>query len=102
MSKKVTDVVAYLTPIGLILAFVLGDRQASRFHLNQALVIWLAGVLVNIVVWICDFIPLVGGLAALLGGIADLGLFVLWIIGLASAISGTEKQVPLLGGISLL
>lgn len=39
MSKRTTDVVAYLSWIGLLVAFVAGDRGASRFHLNQSLVI---------------------------------------------------------------
>ena len=45
MSKKLTDVVAYLSWIGLLIAFVAGDRENCKFHLNQSLVIWLAGVL---------------------------------------------------------
>ena len=44
MSKKLTDVVAYLSWIGLLIAFVAGDRENCKFHLNQSLVIWLAGV----------------------------------------------------------
>ena len=43
MSKKTTDIVAYITWIGLIVALLVGDRQGSRFHMNQALVIWLVG-----------------------------------------------------------
>lgn len=35
MDKRTTDVVAYLTWVGLIIAFVAGDRERSRFHLNQ-------------------------------------------------------------------
>lgn len=37
MDKKVTDIVAYLTWVGLIIAFVAGDKEASKFHLNQSL-----------------------------------------------------------------
>ena len=37
MNKRTTDIVAYLTWIGLVVAFVAGDRQRSKFHLNQAL-----------------------------------------------------------------
>ena len=48
MSKRTTDVVAYLSWIGLLAAFVMGDRAASRFHLNQSLTIWLAGTVAGI------------------------------------------------------
>ena len=45
MDAKTTGIVAYITWIGLVIAFVLGDREGAKFHLNQALVIWLAGLL---------------------------------------------------------
>lgn len=102
MSKKTADIVAYLTPIGLILAFILGNREESRFHLNQALVLVLAEVLLNVVIRVFGFIPLVGTLVGIVGGLVNFVLFILWVIGFASAIQGTEKKVPLLGEISLL
>ena len=43
MDAKTTGIVAYITWIGLVLAFVLGDREGAKFHLNQALVIWAGG-----------------------------------------------------------
>ena len=54
MDAKTTGIVAYITWIGLVIAFVLGDREGAKFHLNQALVIWLAGLL--------SFIPCIGWL----------------------------------------
>lgn len=102
MSKRATDIVAYLTPIGLILAFLFGDREESRFHLNQALVLWLAGVLLNLIVRICGYIPLVGAFVAIVGWIINVALTISWIIGFISAITGTEKKIPILGEISLL
>ena len=95
MNKKLTDIVAYLTWVGLILAFLLGDRLGSRFHLNQALVIWLAITLVGVVAkvaWVGWIIGLVGGIFCA----------VCWFIGIVNAISGVEKPVPLLGQIKLL
>ena len=40
MNKQTTDIVAYLSWPGLLIAFFIGDRYGSRFHLNQSLVIW--------------------------------------------------------------
>ena len=31
MNKRTTDVVAYLTWVGLLIAFIMGARSASRF-----------------------------------------------------------------------
>ena len=102
MNKKTTDIVAYLTPLGFILAFLVGTKTESRFHLNQALVLILAEVLVEILDAILEHIPLVNVVASILLAIVAIGLFVLWIMGLVSAIKGEEKPVPVLGEIQLL
>ncbi len=102
MSKKTTDIVAYLSPIGLILAYIFGDRKNSKFHLNQALVLALADIILSVILRICDHIPLVRILTAVIGGLLGLVFLIFWIIGFASAISGTEKKVPILGEIVLL
>ena len=94
--------VVYLTPLGLILAFIFGDRENSRFHLNQALVLCIVDILLSVIIRICSHIPLVRVVTSAAGGLLGLVLFIFWIIGFASAISGTEKKVPILGEIELL
>lgn len=91
MDKKVTGIVAYLTWIGWVLALVLGDREGAKFHLNQALVLNLAGLVISIL----------SRFASILG-LVSLVVFVLWIMAFVGAIQGKEKAVPLLGGIVLL
>ena len=95
MDKKTTDIVAYLTWVGLIIAFIIGDREKSKFHLNQSLVIWLVGTVCGMLA----ALPLVGTLISVVGGIF---CFVCWFIGLIGAIQGTEKPVPVLGQFKLL
>ena len=80
MDAKTTGIVAYITWIGLVIAFVLGDREGAKFHLNQALVIWLAGLL--------SFIPCIGWLRGIF-------CFICAVMGFISA-GGTHCQ-PLLG-----
>ena len=65
MDKKVTSIVAYLSWIGLLIAFVAGDREGAKFHLNQSLVIWLAGIVLGVVM----IVPVLGWLVGLVGGI---------------------------------
>lgn len=79
MDAKTTGIVAYITWIGLVLAFVLGDREGAKFHLNQALVIWLAGLL--------SFIPCIGWLWGIF-------CFICAVMGFISAVNGEEKAVP--------
>ena len=95
MDKKTTDIVAYLTWVGLVIALVIGDRERSKFHLNQALVIWLAWSIFVIV----GKVPLVGGIIGAVGGLFCL---ICCFIGLIGAIQGEEKPVPFLGQFKLL
>lgn len=94
MSKKATGIVAYITWIGWLVAFFAGDREGAKFHLNQALVIALA----EIVVGILAYVPVVKYVA----GLISLFLFVCWIIGLIAACKEEEKEIPLIGGIKIL
>lgn len=96
MNKHATDIVAYLSWPGLLIAFLAGDRVGSRFHLNQSLVIWIAGTVIGIV---AKWTPLFGWLIGLVGG---LFCGVCWFIGIINAIQGVEKELPLLGEIHLL
>ncbi|MGI6001621.1 MAG: hypothetical protein ACOX8J_11600 [Candidatus Merdisoma sp.] len=87
MDKKTTSIVAYITWIGLIIAFCAGDKEGAKFHLNQALVIFLFSLL--------SIIPC-------LGWIWSIFMLVCWIMGLIAAINQEEKPVPLIGGIKIL
>ena len=102
MDKKTTDIVAYLTWVGLVIAFVAGDREGSRFHMNQSLVIWLVSTVAGILSKLLGWIPLLGWLIALLMGVVCLFCAVCWFIGIINAIQGVEKEVPLLGRIRLI
>ncbi len=89
MDAKTTGIVAYLSWVGWIIAMCAGDKEdhTAKFHLNQALVLFLFALLTPIpcIGWIC-------------------GIFVLicWFIGFIGAINGEEKPVPILGGIKIL
>ena len=102
MSKRTTDVVAYLSWIGLLVAFVAGDRSASRFHLNQSLVIWLSCTVAGLVGRVLGWLPLVGWAVDLAVGLALVLCVVCWFIGIINAISGVERPVPLLGHVRLI
>lgn len=102
MNKKTTDVVTYLSPIGFIIAFLVGSREESRFHLNQSLVLILATIVTSILDAVLGKLPLVGTIVSIVLGFVDFVLFVLWFIGILRAGKGSEEPIPLLGGISLL
>ena len=77
MDKKVTGIVCYLTWIGWVIAYIAGDREGAKFHLNQSLVLAVAGILGVVI-----------------------GIFT--IIGLVYACMGEEKELPIIGGIKIL
>ena len=87
MNAKTTSIIAYITWIGLIVAFCAGDREGAKLHLNQALVIMLFTLL--------SVIPCIGWIWGIF-------MLVCWIMGLIAAINQEEKEVPLIGKIKLI
>ena len=100
MDKKVTGIVSYITIIGWIIAFLAGDKEGAKFHLNQSLVINVAA-LVNsyILSWILGLIPVVG---PIISWVISIIILVLWVLGLVAAIKEEEKEVPIVGQIKIL
>ncbi|MBQ8822729.1 MAG: hypothetical protein IJZ82_08815 [Lachnospiraceae bacterium] len=100
MSKKVTGIVAYIALIGWLIAFLAGDKEGAKFHLNQALVVNVAVLINNLILsWILGLIPVLGGFVSL---IISIFLLVCWILGLVYAIKEENKEVPVLGAIKIL
>ena len=87
MDARTTSIVAYITWIGLLIAIVAGDKEGAKFHLNQALVIFLFSLL--------SPFPCIGWAWGIF-------MVVCWIMGLIAAINQEEKPVPLIGGITLI
>lgn len=99
MDKKVTGILAYFSLLGWLIAYLAGDKEGAKFHLNQGLVLAIAEILLSAVNTALGLIPIIGGIIGFVLGIL---LLVLWILGLVSAIKGEEKAVPVLGGIKIL
>lgn len=106
MDRKATNIVAYITLVGWLLAYFVGDRYNSRFHLNQALVLNLFFLVLqvasSILSWVLGWIPLVGWIVMLVPSLLGLLGLVLWILGVVYAVQDKEQPVPLLGYIHLL
>ena len=94
MDKKVTGIVAYISIIGWLIAFLAGDKEGAKFHLNQALIVDL-GMLICTAL---TRIPLIG----LIFWLVNFFLFVCWLIGLIAAIKEEDKEIPLIGAIKIL
>jgi len=89
---KTLAVISYITFIGTIIAFVLNQNKKNSFaayHIRQAIGL----VLLSFAIVFLERYISFSGLRWLL----DMGVFVLFILGLISAAQGEEKPVPLIG-----
>lgn len=102
MSKKATGIVSYITLIGWIIAFLAGDKEGAKFHLNQSLVLWIINLVCNILNWILGGIAVVGTIVGIVTSVVGIFIFVCWILGLVHAIKEEEKELPLIGKIQVL
>ena len=94
MDKKVSGIVAYIRIIGWLIAFLAGDKEGAKFHLNQALIVDLGMIICSALTQI----PFIG----IIFWLVNIFLFVCWVIGLVAAIKEEEKEIPLLGAIKIL
>ena len=95
MNKKVTGIVAYITWIGWLIAFLAGDKEGAKFHLNQALVLNLLSLIGSVV----GVVPLIGGIVST---VVSIFVFVCWILGIVNAVKEEDKELPLIGSIRIL
>ena len=96
-NPRTVAVVSYITWIGFLIAIIIRD-PTDRFtahHMNQALILSIAGLLGGAVA----IIPVLGGIAS---GIISLALFVLQILGIYRAATGSMEPLPLIGDFHLI
>jgi uncharacterized membrane protein len=92
-EDKTVAILSYVTILGFIAAiFVHQSRktQLGAFHLRQVLGLVLTGVVGGV----CAVVPILGWIVWFL---TIIGLFVLWLLGLLSAVKGEMQPVPILG-----
>ncbi len=96
-SKEVDDGKAFaflgvfLGIIGFVIVLLAKkENKYAMYYAKQGLVLTIAYV----AVWVVMLIPVLGWIVGIL---ASLLLFVLWIIGWINALSGKEKPIPLIG-----
>ena len=95
VDGKSTATIAYITLIGLIIAFVQNNEKKNAFaayHIRQSLGLMCTSFALAFV----NIIPILGWIVSILGMI---GLIVLWISGLLNAVNGKERPIPVLGNL---
>lgn len=99
MNKKTLSIISYITIIGWIIAYVNYNKltvkdSLTRFHLKQGLGIAILGIVIGIALSIIAVV--VPTLASILS-LVNLGVLVLWILGIINANNEQEIPVPIVG-----
>ena len=92
-NSRIASVAAYITWIGFLIAIIMRD-PTDRFtahHMNQALVLNVIGFVAGAL----NIIPIIGNIAGIVIGI---GVFVLDIMGIERAASGSMEPLPFIDG----
>lgn len=99
MNKRsnAAAVISYITWLGFLIAILAGDRtdRFTMHHINQALVLNLAGLLGGLLA----VIPVLGWMAA---GIISVSVFVLECMGVYRAATWNDEPLPLVGEFHLI
>lgn len=91
--EKNIATIAYLTLVGLIVAFIMNNDKKdafASFHIGQSLGLGITGIALVFV----NIIPVLGWIVSIIGCII---LFILWVSGLVNALNAKQKPVPILG-----
>ncbi len=94
-GNKIMAAISYIWILFLVPLLAAKDDAFARYHANQGLVLFLAGIVIGII----GIIPVVGTVIALVGGIA---CFVFTILGIINALKGEMKPLPFIGGIEII
>lgn len=93
---KTTAIIAYITIIGLIIAYIMNSSKNNafaKFHIEQSIRVVILGIANYALSW---FLP--SGLA-ILSTIISLGILVLFILGIVNAINLKDEPLPIIGTI---
>lgn len=91
-AKKIA-IIAYITIIGLIIAFVMNNDKKQDFasyHIRQSVGLCLTGLALGII----GIVPILGWIINIVGFFV---LLYMWVVALMNAINEKEKPAPLLG-----
>ena len=105
-DNKVFAVLAYFRILCLIPLLAAKDSPYARFHTNQGLVLWIAGMIYNValslVTTLIGWLPVVGWAIVAVLSLASLLFLVLAIMGIVYAAQGRAKALPIIGKITIL
>jgi uncharacterized membrane protein len=94
-SKLFAFLGVLLTVIGyIIVVLARKNDKYAMYYAKQGLVLFIAWVVVAVASWAVGWIPVAGDVAS---WVLNAIMLALWIIGIIYALSGKEKEIPIVG-----
>lgn len=94
-NSKILSLFSYLGILFLIPLLACKDSKFAKFHVNQGIILFIAGLIMGVIACI----PLIGWIIGGLWSIVDL-IFV--IIGIVNAVTGKAKELPIIGKFRII
>ncbi len=101
-ENKAMGVLAYIGILVLIPLLAAPKSKFARYHSNQGLILLIIEVLCSAIFTPLGFIPYVGIVFSIIGGLVGLVCLVLLILGIVNAAQGKAKALPLIGKFNIL
>ena len=106
-DNKIMGILAYLWILVFVPIFVAKESPFARFHANQGLILFIATIALNIVLYILTFIlffimPALAVITGILYSLVGLGALVFVIIGIINVTKGEMKELPIIGKYKIL
>jgi uncharacterized membrane protein len=98
-KNKIFAVLAYISILFLVPLLAAKESRFARYHTNQGVVLFLAGVICGIAGMILSFIPFVG---CLVMPAVLIAILVFVVLGIINAAQGVCKPLPLIGQFKLI
>lgn len=93
-NKKTYCILSYVFILWLVGMTQMPQDEDVKFHVNQGIILTIAGVVADAIAGIFLFIPIIG---QLLMTVVSLGWLGLAIMGIINANNGVQKELPVIG-----
>ena len=94
-ANKIFAVLAYFGILFIVPLLAAPNSRFAKFHANQGLVLFIAGLILGVIF----AIPILGWIVGAIGEIATL---ILAIMGIVNAAQGQAKELPIIGKFKII
>ncbi|MEG2597082.1 MAG: DUF4870 domain-containing protein [Oscillospiraceae bacterium] len=101
-NEKVMNVLSYIGFLFVIGLITNGNNPVVRYHANQGLLLFIAGIIGNVVMKVVACLPFLGWIGSIGVGAVSICSLALTVIGVVHAANGEQKPLPVIGRFSLI